>query len=212
MQKVVPAILTSDPEDLRAKLLLFKGVSEWMHVDIMDGRFVPNVSVSVRDLKEVGADFRLEIHLMVENPQAYLTDCKAVGAGRIIIHQEAAGGGGIEKALREMKAYGLEAGIALNPATPANAVTPFSNEIASVLVMAINPGFQGQEFIPFVLEKIKTIKKDFPLLQIGVDGGVGETNISQVLQAGADYAVVGSKIFDSDDSKEAFRKLKDMVQ
>jgi ribulose-phosphate 3-epimerase len=211
-QKIIPAILTSDPEDLRAKLQFFKGESEWMHIDIMDGRFVPNISVSVRDLlapEGRAGDFRLEIHLMVQNPQAYLADCKAVGASRIIIHQEAAGD--IEKALREMKAYGLQAGIALNPATPADAITRYANDIASVLVMAINPGSQGQEFMPSVLEKIPAIKKDFPHLLIGVDGGVGEANISQVLQAGAEYAVVGSKIFEAEDPVEAFRKLKEKV-
>jgi len=213
MQKVIPAILTSDPEDLRAKLQLFKGESEWMHIDIMDGRFVPNVSVSVRDLlapEGLAGDFRLEIHLMVQNPQAYLADCKAVGASRIIIHQEAAGD--IEKALREMKAYGLQAGIALNPATPADAITRYTNDVASVLVMAVNPGSQGQEFMPSVLEKIPAIKKDFAQVLIGVDGGVGEENISQILQAGAEYAVVGSKIFAADDPKEAFKKLEGMIE
>ena len=208
-QKIIPAILTSDPEDLRAKLQLFNGESEWMHIDIMDGKFVPNVSVSVRDLKEVGGDFRLEIHLMVQNPQAFIEDCKAVGAGRIIIHQEATGD--IEKALREMKAYGLEAGIALNPATPVDAITRYANDVSSVLVMAINPGFQGQEFMPSVPEKIQAMKKAFPHLQIGVDGGVGEANISKIFQAGAEYAVVGSKIFATEDPKESFRNLKEMV-
>ena len=210
MQKVIPAILTSDPEDLRAKLQLFKGESKWMHIDIMDGKFVPNISVSVRDLKEVAGDFRLEIHLMVQNPQAYLEDCKAVGAARIIIHQEVAGD--IEKALREMKAYGLQAGIALNPATPADAITRYANDVASVLAMAVNPGSQGQEFMSSMLGKIMVMKKDFPHLLIGVDGGVGEANISQILQAGAEYVVVGSKIFAAEDPREAFRKLEEMIK
>jgi ribulose-phosphate 3-epimerase len=111
-----------------------------------------------------------------------------------------------------MKAYGLEAGIALNPATPADAITRYANDVASVLVMAVNPGSQGQEFMPSVLEKIPAIKKDFSHASIGVDGGVEEENISQVLQAGADYVVVGSKIFAADDPKEAFHRLQDMVE
>lgn len=210
MQKVIPAILTSDPEDLRAKLRLFKGKSECMHIDIMDGKFVPNVSVSVRDLTEFLQDFLFEIHLMVQNPQAELADCRAVRAARIIIHQEA--GGGIEKALREVKAFGLQAGIALNPSTPVDTLGPYARDIAFVLVMGVNPGLQGQEFMPSVLEKILVIKKDFPHLLVGVDGGVGEKNISQILAAGVDYTVVGSKIFDTQDPKEAFRKFKEMVQ
>ena len=209
MQKVIPAILTSDPEDLRAKLQLFKGESEWMHIDIMDGKFVPSVSVSVRDLKEVGSDFRFEIHLMVQNPQAYLEDCKAVGAGRIIIHQEASVD--IAKVLRETKAYGLQIGIALNPQTSIDVLAAFRNDIALVLVMAIHPGSQGQEFMPSVLEKITIIKKEFPHLPIGVDGGVGEENISQILQAGAEYVVVGSKIFNADDPVAVLKKLEKMV-
>ena len=111
-----------------------------------------------------------------------------------------------------MKAYGLEAGIALNSSTSADSLAPYANDIASVLVMAIHPGSQGQEFIPSVLEKVKAIKKEFPHLLVGVDGGVGEENISQILGAGADYVVVGSTIMNSADPVAAFRKLEEMIK
>lgn len=209
MQKVIPAILTADSEDLKEKLSAFRGISEWMHIDIMDGEFVPNVSVGIQELKEFARDFCFEIHLMVQNPANYVEDCKAIGAGRIIIHQEAAGA--IEKALKKMKVDDLKAGIALNPLTSVDVITPFASNVICALIMGVRPGVQGQEFMPSVLEKIAMIKKDFPHLKIGVDGGVGEANIFQIFQAGAEYAVVGSGIIRSQDPIAVFRKLQEMI-
>ncbi|MBI2642568.1 MAG: ribulose-phosphate 3-epimerase [Candidatus Wildermuthbacteria bacterium] len=207
MQKVIPAILTADPKELKEKLELFKGESQWMHIDIMDGKFVPNTSVSLFALEDSHEFFNLEIHLMVQNPESYLEDCKEVGAKRVVFHTEA-----VENTtafLEKAKQFEFQTAVALNPET---ATSPFPAALKNVLLMAIHPGFQGQEFLPLVLQKIADTKKVFSGLLLGVDGGVKKENIQSIFQAGADYAVVGSAIMQTQDPVAAFKALEEMVK
>src|SRR3989344_5296791 len=207
MQKVIPAILTDDPKELKEKLELFKGKSQWMHVDIMDGKFVPNTSASLFALEDAHEFFNLEIHLMVRNPETYLEDCKEVGAKRVVFHAEAVED--IPAFLEQAQKFEFQTAVALNPET---AVSPFPEALRNVLVMAIHPGFQGQEFLPLVLQKITDTKKLSPQLFVGVDGGVKKENIQSIFQAGADYAVVGSGIMQAEDPVAAFKELEEMVK
>jgi len=207
MQKVIPAILTDDPKELKEKLELFKGKSQWMHVDIMDGKFVPNTSVSLFALEDAREFFNLEIHLMVRNPETYLEDCKEIGAKKVVFHAEAVED--IPAFLEQAQKFEFQTAVALNPET---AVSPFPEALRNVLVMAIHPGFQGQEFLPLVLQKITDTKKLSPQLFVGVDGGVKKENIQSIFQAGADYAVVGSGIMQAEDPVAAFKELEEMVK
>ncbi|MDO8633437.1 MAG: ribulose-phosphate 3-epimerase [Candidatus Wildermuthbacteria bacterium] len=206
MQKVIPAILTSDPKELKEKLELFKGKSQWMHIDIMDGKFVQNTSVSLFALEDAHELFNLEIHLMVRNPGAYLEDCKEIGAKKVIFHAEAVED--IPAFLEQTQKFEFQTAVALNPET---AVSPFPETLKNVLLMAIHPGFQGQEFLPLVLQKIVNTKKVSSQLLVGVDGGVKKENIQSIFQAGADYAVVGSAIMQAQDPVAAFKELEEMV-
>ena len=206
MQKVIPAILTSDPKELKEKLELFKGQSQWMHIDIMDGKFVQNTSVSLFDLEDASEFFNLEIHLMVQNPETYLEDCKEIGAKKVIFHAEAVEN--VPAFLQKAQQFEFQTAVALNPET---AVSPFPEALKNVLLMAIHPGFQSQEFLSLVLQKIADTKKLSPQLLLGVDGGVKKENIQSIFQAGADYAVVGSVVMKAEDPVAAFKELEEMV-
>lgn len=210
MQKIIPAILASDPADLKEKLGMLKGHTNWLHIDIMDGKFVQNVSVNLFELGEAYQFFNLEIHLMVQDPLYYFEDCDAVGAKRVIFHWDAAKD--VENVLEESKKHHFHAGIALNPQIGPEVVGSVKTIVDSFLIMSVIPGAQGQEFIPQVLEKIPTVRKLFPRLLIGVDGGVNEGNISRVFAKGADYVAVGSGIFNTSNPLEALRKLEAMVK
>ena len=211
MQKVIPAILASEPEDLFRKLEILKGISEWVQIDIMDGKLVPNTSCAVLALNDVPAPFSYEIHLMVENPEDYFEDCKSVGAKRVIFHIE--GTKDAKATLEQMERYDFEKGIALNPETPASAISPFTKNIDTILFLTVHPGFQGQEFIPQVLEKVRAAKTLAPLLLTGVDGGVNEpAELRQVFKAGADYVVVGSGLWQRTDPKAALLEMQAMIQ
>lgn len=207
MQKVIPAILTEDLNELKAKLELFHEKSQWMHIDIMDGKFVPNTSVSLFALGDAHEFFNLEIHLMVQNPETYLEDCKEVGAKRVVVHAESVQD--IPVFLEKAKSFEFQTIVALNPET---IISGFPKELKGVLLMAIQPGFQGQEFLPLVLQKIAETKKLSSGLLVGIDGGVKKENIQSIFQAGADYAVVGSAIMQNPDPVAAFKELEEMVQ
>lgn len=209
MQKVVPAILTGDPAELKEKLTLLKDHTNWIQIDIMDGKFVPNASVSLFELGEAYKYFNLEFHLMVEEPEKYFKDCDEVGAKRVIFHYEAASN--IQEVLEKAKGHQFHIGVALNPATPAERITPHVQDIDSLLLLSVNPGFQGQEFIPSVLEKARKIKKISPELLVGVDGGIGAGNLPAVFEAGADYAAVGSGIWQAEDPIAALKHLEEVV-
>jgi ribulose-phosphate 3-epimerase len=209
MQKVVPAILTADPAELQENLKVLKDHTKWVHVDIMDGRFVPNTSVNLFELGEAYRFFNLEIHLMVEHPEKYFSDCKEIGAKRVIFHAEATDN--IAGVLEEMEKYPFQRAIGINPKTPVSMIASYIEKLDSVLLMSVHPGFQAQEFVGDVLSKIPEIRKIKPDITIGLDGGINETNIKNVFEAGADYADVGSAVMKAEDPTQSLTNLGHMV-
>jgi ribulose-phosphate 3-epimerase len=196
MQKIIPAILTADPAELRDKLELLKGNSSWVHIDIMDGKFVPNSSINLFELGEAYQFFNLEIHLMVEHPEKYFEDCSAIAAKRVVYHWEA---------LQNVPKQDFQTGVAINPETP---IPHFTEKPDSLLIMGVHPGFQGQAFVPEVLAKIKQAPAD---VLVGVDGGMNAEHIKQAFELGADYAVVGSSIWKSPDPMATFKEFNESV-
>ncbi|MDP2640928.1 MAG: ribulose-phosphate 3-epimerase [Candidatus Yanofskybacteria bacterium] len=203
MQKVIPAILTADPAYLKERLDLFRGESEWLHIDIIDGVFVPNFSVPVLALDGAAAHFHLEMHLMVADPVAYLKDCEAIGAKRVVFHIEAIDHP--QEVLKKAKQYSFQVGLALSPGTDPGQAAGFADSIDWGLVLGVVPGFQGQKIIPSRLRSISELKATVPV--VSFDGGITEENIREVFAAGADYVLVGSAIMRAEDPVAAFHKL-----
>lgn len=206
-QKIVPAILTNDVEELRGKLALLKGESLWVHVDIMDGRFVSRVSLPLEAIEEFKGRFSFEIHLMVADPAKYFDACQAIGAERVVWHCEAVGD--MDEMLKVARGYSFEVGVALRPETAASVVEPFLPRLDSVLFLGVEPGAQGNPFIPEVLEKARLLRGR---TIVGVDGGVSMENLREVFYAGADYAVVGSAIWNTADPVESLRRMNEMLE
>jgi len=209
MQKVIPAILTYDPAELKRQLGVVKEHTKWVHIDIMDGKFVPATSISIAELGEAYQFFNLEIHLMVKDPERYFEDCKAVGAKCVIFHRESTAD--MKKVLEEGIQYEFKKSIALNPETPVDTLLPFFEKIDSIVLMSIVPGAQGQEFISQVFGKIHEAKTIHPDIALLVDGGVGEVNIQDLFEAGCDRVAVGSGIWKTEDPIAALKKLEEMV-
>ncbi|MBI4122839.1 MAG: orotidine 5'-phosphate decarboxylase [Parcubacteria group bacterium] len=210
MQHIIPAILETNAVDLAKKLKVLAKNTQWVHIDVMDGLFVQETSVSLSALEKLGEAFDYEIHLMVRDPASYLALCQAILAKRVIFHIE-----GIkdpELVFQEMQKYPFERGIALNPKTQVPAIKKWQRQIDALLLMGVHPGRQGQEFIPMVLEKLRALRMFSPDILLGVDGGIGQDTIEKVFEAGADYAVVGSGIWKHRDPVAALRKLEAMVQ
>ncbi|MBI1984681.1 MAG: hypothetical protein HYS60_01050, partial [Candidatus Wildermuthbacteria bacterium] len=182
----------------------------WMHIDIMDGKFVQNASVSLFELGDAYQHFNLEIHLMVENPVGYFEDCKAIGAKRVVFHYEAEQDVG--KAKKEAERYEMQLGMALNPSTEVHSLADFKQMLDFALIMGVDPGAQGKEFLSLTVEKAREAKELCPDLLLGADGGIGEENIKAMFSAGIDYAAVGSKIMHTEDPLAAFRKFEKMVE
>jgi len=200
MQKVVPAILTVDPAVLKEQLGVLKGHSNWVHIDIMDGKFVSNTSISLFELREAAQFFNLEIHLMVADPKKYFEDCAAISAKRVIYHWEA---------MHDVSGeYPFQRGIAFNPDT---AIPSLEKKPDSILVMSVHPGFQGQEFVSAALEKAKEAKGISPQILVGMDGAIGEENIKSVFGAGIDYVTIGSRIWNTEKPIAALEQFEEMV-
>jgi ribulose-phosphate 3-epimerase len=208
MQKVVPAILTDSAEDLERKLQSLQGASEWVHIDIMDGSFVPNQSFNLKEWS--GAeDYSIEIHLMVSNPIEYLEDCKRIGAKRVLIHVESENS---DEAIEKREEYGFEIGLVLNIETPIDTLSGLSGDIDSAMLMSVHSGFQGQPFLPESLGRAKETKERFPDLLLAMDGGMSRTNIKKVFETGVDYIIIGSKVIAAEDPVAALRSVQEMVQ
>ncbi|HCM36741.1 MAG: hypothetical protein A3J30_04140 [Candidatus Wildermuthbacteria bacterium RIFCSPLOWO2_02_FULL_47_9c] len=209
MQRIIPAILTANPEELRENMEILKGHTKWLHIDIMDGKFVPNTSANLFELGEAAQFFHLEIHLMVEHPEKYLEDCSGIGAKRVIFHAEAVDSP--EVVLQKMEEYGFQKEIAVNPPTPALKLASYIEKLDALLVMGVNPGFQQQEFIPDVLSKVSEIRRLKQDVLIGIDGGINEQTVKQAFGAGVDYACAGSAVMKTSDPVAALKHLEEMI-
>ena len=201
--QISPSLLASDFSALGdAVRAVEAGGADLIHVDVMDGHFVPNITIGipvVRSLKRV-ATRPLDVHLMIERPDRHIDAFAEAGAGTISVHAEAATH--LHRTLTHIRALGARAGVALNPATPVSAIAEVIGAIDCVLVMTVNPGFGGQAFIPESLDKVRRVRAMLDAAgsraNIEVDGGVDESNAAALVDAGADILVAGASIFRDD--------------
>lgn len=203
--KIVPAVLTDSPEELKRMIAQSEGFCDLVQIDIMDGRFVPSKSISAGDLAKIKTALKLEIHLMVDEPSKYIEPFKEAGAKRIVFHYESKEDPA--EVIRKIRGLGMETGIAINPGTPVLKVERYFKDIDVLLFLSVNPGFYGSKFIPEVCEKARALKgrKDRPT--IAMDGGLKAENIMMIKDAGVDLACVGSGLFGKGDPKENYGNL-----
>ncbi|WP_124057658.1 ribulose-phosphate 3-epimerase [Vaginisenegalia massiliensis] len=213
MVKIAPSMLSADFAHLASEIQEIESYGvEYLHIDIMDGTFVPNISFGPMVFKAIRAQSQLifDCHMMVQNPERYIDDVVKAGADIITVHAEATQH--LHRVLQQIKAAGVKAGVVLNPGTPLTAVEPVLDMVDMVLIMTVNPGFGGQAFIESMLTKISQLKQmrdqaglDF---EIEVDGGVNDKSGRQCIEAGADVLVAGSYIFNAEDRQAAVESLR----
>ena len=197
--RVVPAILTDDPSTLKKMVHQAKNFTDCVQIDIMDGRFVPSRSVTWEQVADLSVKLNWEAHLMVMQPEKCLKGFKQAGASKIIFHHEATTSP--HDVISRIKNLGLEVGLAVNPDTPVSAI-----------LLTVTPGFYGSQFIPEVMDKVAELRSIQPEIEIGVDGGVKESNIREIASAGVDYICVGSAVFMQTDPAESYRRLQSLIQ
>ena len=210
--RLCPSILSADFNRLgeQIKILEKEGV-EYLHIDVMDGCFVPNISFAFPVLKAIRplTERIFDVHLMIEEPGRYIDDLAEVGADLITVHAEACKH--LDRTIEAIKEKGLLAGVALNPATPLSAIEWILPKVDMVLIMSVNPGFGGQKLIPYTVEKVRALKKMIDerglKTDIEVDGGVNLENVTEVMDAGANIIVAGSAVFKGDISENVERFL-----
>ncbi|AGG06273.1 MULTISPECIES: ribulose-phosphate 3-epimerase [Dehalococcoides] len=203
--KVVPAILTDDPAAFESMIKQSEGFAPVAQIDIMDGQFVPSLSIPPEVLGRYKPSFASEIHLMTLNPEEYLTYCKQHGARRVIFHFEATPRP--EYVISRIKEMGFKVGLAVNPETSVAEFAHLVPQVDMVLFMSVIPGFYGAPFIPEVLLKVKEFKRRFPETEIGLDGGAKQSNIPEIVAAGVNDICVGSAIFRQSDPQSSYLYL-----
>lgn len=215
MAKLAPSILSADFSRLGEHVsLIEKGGADLIHVDVMDGHFVPNISFGSAVMKSLDGktELKYDVHLMIEDPDKYLEDFVTENTEYITVHQEACTH--LHRTIQHIKSLGIKAGVSINPATPIGLLEDILEDIDLVLIMSVNPGFGGQKFIPRALEKIKRLdqwrkEKNLSFL-IEVDGGVNLDNAKEIIDAGTDILVAGSAVFGASDIIERTKAFKSL--
>lgn len=216
MKKIAPSILSADFSRLGEETLLVENSgADLIHIDVMDGHFVPNITIGpaiVSSLRKV-TDLPFDVHLMIENPEKFIEAFAAAGSDMITVHVEAADH--LHRTVALIKERGIKAGVSLNPATPLSMIEQVIEDVDMLLVMTVNPGFGGQKFIENMLPKIKkardVINSIAPGVLLEVDGGVTLDNIKTIAEAGTDIFVAGSSVFGSADYRETIVKMKEII-
>lgn len=214
MIKIAPSILSADFSRLGEEIQeVARAGADYIHVDVMDGHFVPNITIGplVVDAVRKITDKPLDVHLMIENPDLYIPDFAKVGADIITVHQEAVPH--LHRTVQLIKSLGKKAGVSINPSTPVETLDVILDELDLVLVMSVNPGFGGQSFIPSALNKISALRQRISqhglATELEVDGGIKLDNIREVVAAGADVLVAGSAVFNTEDYAATITALRE---
>ncbi|MBV7503778.1 ribulose-phosphate 3-epimerase [Bacillus sp. sid0103] len=213
MVKIAPSILSADFSKLGEEILAVeKGGADYIHIDVMDGHFVPNITIGpliVEAIRPI-TKLPLDVHLMIENPDQYIEAFAKAGADYITVHVEACPH--LHRTIQNIKSFGIKAGVVLNPATPVESIQHIIGDIDMVLLMSVNPGFGGQKFIPEVLPKIRKVKEMAEQkgldLEIEIDGGVNSETAKLCMEAGANVLVAGSAIYNEEDYAKAISLIR----
>ena len=217
-KKIAPSILYADfwklGEDVKKKK---KGGADVVHVDVMDGHFVPNITIGPLIVKALKGrtSLPIDVHLMIKNPGLYLEDFIKAGADYLTVHYEASTH--LHREIQVIKQAGVKAGVALNPHTPVSVLEDIIDELDLVLIMSVNPGFGGQKYIPNSAKKLMQVKnliaeRGLEHIEIEVDGGVKEENIAEIAAAGADILVAGSAIYGAEDPIAVIQSMKQRLE
>jgi ribulose-phosphate 3-epimerase len=205
--KIAPSILSAKKEKLQEEVDEIEKSADIIHVDIMDGKFVPPTTFTAAEIKAIKTKLPKDVHLMVEYPLDQVGDFADAGAKIITIHEECKDN--IDETLSVIKEKGIKAGISINPPTPLEEIKPYLDKVDMVLIMSVNPGYSGQEFIEGVLSKIMELRHMKPEIDIEVDGGINDETIKKAVGAGANIIVAGSYIFSKKDRVKAIEKLRE---
>jgi ribulose-phosphate 3-epimerase len=214
MIKLAPSILSADFSKLREEIQeVEQAGADWIHVDVMDGHFVPNITLGPLIVEAIRPHtaLPLDVHLMIEHPDRYIEAFAKSGANLISVHQEACPH--LHRTIHLIKEQGVQAGVVINPATPVSMIEPILSDVDLVLLMTVNPGFGGQSFISSVLHKIRQVKelleaKGLTHVEIEVDGGVNRDTAAEVVEAGATVLVAGSAVFGATDRSAALAEIR----
>lgn len=214
MVKIAPSILSADFSKLGEEVIKLHDVgADFIHIDVMDGEFVPNISFGMPVIKAIRnkTDKVFDVHLMINNPQRYIDDFIEAGADIITLHYESEKH--LDRAIQYIKSKGIKAAVALNPATPTVVLKNIIGSLDMVLIMSVNPGFGGQSFIPYSLDKIREVKQmaieaNNEDILIQVDGGIDSNNVKDVVEAGANVIVAGSAVFKNGNIEENIKALR----